>query len=218
MNVLGINGSPRKTWNTAMMLEKALEGARSKGAATELVHLFDLNYSGCISCFACKTIGGKNYGKCAVKDELEPVLIKAEEADAVILGSPIYFGNMTGAMRSFFERFLFPYLVYANPPRTLFRKKTKIGLIYTMNAPEAAMTEIGYDKFFAINEMVTKMIFGESDTICSHETLQFEDYSKVVSERFDPAARLARREQVFPQDLQKAFDMGARYASAQSVC
>ena len=50
---MAFNGSPRKDWNTATLLNKALEGAASKGATTELIHLYDLNYKGCISCFAC---------------------------------------------------------------------------------------------------------------------------------------------------------------------
>ena len=87
---MAFNGSPRKKWNTATLLEKALEGAASQGAETELIHLYDLNYKGCISCFACKTIGGKSYGKCAVRDDLTPIFRKVEKADAIILGSPIY--------------------------------------------------------------------------------------------------------------------------------
>ena len=54
MNILAINGSPRKSGNTATLLNKALEGAASQGAKTELFHLYDLNFKGCISCFACK--------------------------------------------------------------------------------------------------------------------------------------------------------------------
>ena len=84
MNVIAFNGSPRKKWNTATLLEKALEGASSKGAETELIHLYDLNYKGCKSCFACKTKGGKSYGRCAVKDDLTPVFKRVEEADAFI--------------------------------------------------------------------------------------------------------------------------------------
>ena len=49
MKVIAINGSPRKKWNTATMLEKALEGATSEGAETELIHLYDLNFKGCTS-------------------------------------------------------------------------------------------------------------------------------------------------------------------------
>ena len=58
MNVIAVNGSPRKKWNTATLLESVLQGARSKGAPCEMVHLYDLDYKGCISCFECKKIGG----------------------------------------------------------------------------------------------------------------------------------------------------------------
>ncbi len=54
MKVMAFNGSPRKTWNTATLLGQALEGAASQGAETELIHLYDLSYQGCVSCFACK--------------------------------------------------------------------------------------------------------------------------------------------------------------------
>ena len=56
MHVIAINGSPRKNWNTATLLNKALEGASSQGATTELIHLYGLNFKGCVSCFACKLI------------------------------------------------------------------------------------------------------------------------------------------------------------------
>ena len=98
MKIIAFNGSARKTWNTATLLSKALEGAGAQGASTELVHLYDVDFKGCVSCFACKTKGGKSYGKCAVRDGLAPLLQKAEEADAFILGSPIYFGAVTGTV------------------------------------------------------------------------------------------------------------------------
>jgi multimeric flavodoxin WrbA len=123
--IIAVNGSPRKKWNTATLLEKAMEGASSAGARTELIHLYDLDFKGCISCFACKTRGGKSYGRCAVTDDLTPVFQEIEEADAVVLGSPIYFGAVTGEMRSFLERWLFPYLTYTDPPQTLFPKKIR---------------------------------------------------------------------------------------------
>jgi len=116
MYIIAVNGSPRKDWNTATLLRKALEGAASRGARTELVHLYDLAYQGCRSCFACKTRGGKSYGACAVKDGLSPVLAATGEADALILGSPVYFGTVTGEMKSFLERLLFPVLTYTDPP------------------------------------------------------------------------------------------------------
>jgi multimeric flavodoxin WrbA len=112
MHVIAINGSPRKHWNTATVLEQALEGAKTKGATTEIVHLYDLDYKGCHSCFECKKIGGKSYGRCAVKDGLTPLLDRALAADALICGTPVYFGAETGEMRSFLERLMFPVATY----------------------------------------------------------------------------------------------------------
>ena len=133
MNVLAVNGSPRKKWNTATLLEKALAGAASAGAKTELVQLYDLDYTGCISCFACKKIGGKSYGRCAVRDGLTPILKKAAAADVLILGSPIYFYTETGEMRSFMERLLFPFLTYTPGYRSIFPRKLPTAFVYTMN-------------------------------------------------------------------------------------
>jgi len=83
MKVMAFNGSPRREWNTATLLEKALEGAASMGAETELVYLYDLDFKGCRSCFECKLKGGKSYGKCAVRDDLRPILNKVEHADVI---------------------------------------------------------------------------------------------------------------------------------------
>ena len=97
MKAIGVNGSPRKKWNTATLLEKALKGAGSQGAKTELFHLYDLNYKGCISCFACKKKPGKSYGKCAVKDGLMPVLEKVNEADVIISMGSNGFGETSAS-------------------------------------------------------------------------------------------------------------------------
>lgn len=213
MKVLAINGSPRKTWNTATMLSKALEGAASKGAQTELIHLYDLRYKGCISCFACKLKGGQSYGKCAYQDDLTPVLTKIEMADAVILGSPIYFGNVTGEMRSLMERMLFQYLVYDENYSSLVPKKKSIGFIYTMNIKETMLQDWGYDRTFLANETTFKRVFGASEYLLATDTYQFSDYSNYVTTAFDEAAKAKRRQEVFPADCEKAFEMGVRLAS-----
>ena len=129
MKVIAFNGSPRKKWNTATLLGKALAGAESQGAGTELIHLYDLNFKGCISCFACKTRGGRSYGRCAVEDDLTPILKEVEGTDVILLGSPIYYGTVSGEMRSFMERLMFPYMTYTHPPRSLFPRKIHTGFI-----------------------------------------------------------------------------------------
>jgi len=212
MKVIAFNGSPRKKWNTATLLQKSLEGAASQGADTELLHLYDLSFKGCISCFACKTRGGKSYGRCAVNDDLKPIFRKTEKADAIVLGSPIYFGTVSGEMKSFMERLLFPYTTYTNPPASLFPRKIKAGFIYTMNVTEEQMQEIGYSQQFRLHQMTLQRIYGAAEHMCSFDTYQFDDYSKYVSSRFDPENKLQRHKEVFPQDCKKAFEMGVRLA------
>lgn len=217
MNVIGINGSPRKQWNTATLVTKALEGAASRGATTELFHLYDLNFKGCISCFACKTRGGKSYGKCVVNDDLAPILEKIASADALVIGSPIYFGTVTGETRSFIERLLFPYLTYTVPYGTLFPKKIKTALIYTMNVQEGVSKEYGYEQIFNTSERYMQMLLGSAETLCAFDTCQVDDYSKFVIESFDPNHKARRRAEVLPLECDRALELGMRLAGAEGV-
>jgi multimeric flavodoxin WrbA len=214
MKAIAINGSPRKSWNTATLLRKALAGAKAKGAKTELVHLYDLSYKGCISCFACKKIGGKSYGRCAVRDEITPVLNNAAEADVLILGSPLYFHTETGEMRSFMERLLFPYLTYTPGYASIFPGKAQTGLVYTMNVSEENMPAYHQDKSVAAARGAMARVFGNCEVLLCTDTLQFSDYSKYVSTAFDPAAKTRRRREVFPQDCARAYQLGAKLALA----
>ena len=208
MKIVAINGSPRKTGNTAILLNKSLEGAAAAGAETELVNLYDLNFKGCTSCFACKRLGGKSYGKCAMRDELTPLLESIPRSDALILGSPIYFGNVTGEMRSFLERMLFQYLVYDKEHTIMSPKKLRTGWIYTMNIPETWLKEWGYEQLFKNNEKLLTRAFGSSESLIVTDTYQFDDYSKYASSMFDPESKARRRQEVFPKDCERAYHMG----------
>ena len=212
MNIMAVNGSPRKTWNTATLLNEALKGAAAQGVVTELVHLYDLNFTGCISCFACKTRDGQSYGRCAVADDLTPIFNRIEAADGLILGSPIYFGTVSGEMRSFMERLLFPWFTYTDPPGSLFPKKIPTAFIYTMNVTEPQMLEMGYPQHFDKNRFFLQTVFGAAEDLCSFDTYQFEDYAAVVADKFDADHKAARRREVFPQDCARALALGARFA------
>lgn len=212
MNVIAINGSPRKDCNTAKLLKKALEGAAAKGAETEIINLYDLDFKGCHSCFACKRKGGKSYGKCAVKDGITPVLEKIAQADAVIFGSPIYFGNVTGELRSFMERLMFQYLVYDGKYTSLAPKKVKTACVYTMNVDEARMDEMNYKTNLKLVEFALHRTFGSNEVLYSNDTFQFDDYGKYESSGFDAAAKAKRRDEQFPVDCENARALGERLA------
>ncbi len=140
------------------------------------------------------------------------MLEKINHAHALILGSPIYFGSVAGEMRSFMERLLFPKFVYADPYQTLFPGTINTGVIYTMNLSEEGMKAMGFESHLGLNETMLQMVFGRSESLFCHDTCQFKDYSTVVQSRFDPEKKARRREEVFPKDCEKAFDMGRRFA------
>ncbi|MBQ7178339.1 MAG: flavodoxin family protein [Victivallales bacterium] len=211
MKVIAINGSPRKGWNTDTLLKKALEGAASVGAMTEMVYLYDLKFRGCVSCMACKMKKEPRPCRCIQRDELTPVLDRLHEADAVILGSPIYFSDVTGEMRSFFERFLFQYLNYDDYAKPLSPAK-RCAWIYTMNCPESLFDKMGYRALFQRYENWMKLYFGHCETLLSTDTMQVKDYSRYHLGRFDAEAKRIRHETVFPQECQKAFELGVRLA------
>ena len=75
------------------------------------------------------------------------------------------------------------------------------------------MKEI-YGGVIGANENALKMMFGQSESLCCNETLQFEDYDKVVFSYFDPEERRKRHRTVFPQDCRRAFRVGARLVKA----
>lgn len=210
MKMLVINGSPRKNWNTAQLLEQIVAGGLSAGAEAELVHLGDLNFSGCISCFACKLIGGPSYGRCAVRDDLKPVLQKAHEADVLVLGTPIYFGTETGLMRNFLERLWFQYYLYSNIKKPLSPKKKAAALVYTMNVEREAMREFGMAVTPDRGKEIMEDLFAPCEVILSCDTLQFDDYTKYDTDMWDAAAKKKRHAEIFPQELQAARELGAR--------
>lgn len=210
MKVIAINGSPRKNANTAILLNKALEGVASSGGETELVNLYDYKFTGCKSCFSCKLIGGKSYGRCCINDSMNQVFKKIKDSDGIIIGSPIYLGSITGGMKSFIERFIFPNLVYDEKYSSLYPKRIPVGLIYTFGVTEQKLQQTGWIESLKYNEFLLEKFIGKTESLYVTDTYQFDDYSKYVSSAFDAEAKLKRRKEVFPEDCQKAFELGKR--------
>ncbi len=209
MYVIGINGSPRKRCNTGTLIEHALQGARSKGAETECINLYDFEYKGCRSCYACKR-EGPGYGVCAIHDDLTPILDRVTTADALILGTPIFYGSANGEMRSFLERLLFPRKSW-DDWTSLVEKKIPVGIIFTMGAPDDLMKQMGYEAHLNLIEQFIRDIFGSCESVYVTNTVHVPDYSKFRMRYFDADAKIKRRKEVFPQDCEKAYSMGVRF-------
>jgi multimeric flavodoxin WrbA len=217
MKVMAFNGSPRKkNWNTVTLLNSALRGAKSVGANTELVQLYDLRFSGCISCFSCKKLSRKEDGVCAVKDDLTAVLGRVRQADALIIGTPVYYGTESASTRALLERLCYPYLKYDFEKLSTFPRRIKTAIIYTMNGQAEMLEPMGLDRKFEMTRMLLEIHFGSCELLLATDTLQYSDYDKFESKMFDKAAKYKRHAEVFPEDCKRAFELGVRMASESS--
>ena len=100
MKVLGIAGSPRRGGNTDTLLAEVMKGAASKGAETKTIVINKLNITPCQHCDACL-----EKGECAIKDDMQGIYKEFEQADVIILASPIQFMGVTAPMKAFIDRF-----------------------------------------------------------------------------------------------------------------
>ncbi len=214
-NVIVLNASPRKNFNTAKLLKEAQKGAESTGANTEYFNLYDYNFTGCRSCFACQRKGSTTNGVCAIRDDLKPILEKCLNADAIIIGSPVYLSYPTGVFRSFTERLLFPNHTYmvdkvnGGLKRRLDRD-IPTGIIFTMNCPQDLAQKINYPILLGESAQNYKHLMGYSEVIYSYDTKQFADFSKYNCDLFDEEHKTKVQETQFPKDLENAYNLGKK--------
>ena len=213
MKAYAINGSPRKGGNTATLLDRSLEGLAAEGFETERIDLYGLDYKGCISCFACKRLGGKSFGRCALKDGLTEVIEKIVGADVLVFGSPVYLYNVASGYSAFFERFLFPHVTYEKGQYFRYPKRLVAGFIHTMGVPPEMFEQNGTSEHIQAYRRFLKDMTGEEpEVMYSFDAYQFSDYSKYSSSAFDLAKKEAHRRDIFPIDCQDAYEMGRRLA------
>ena len=216
MKAVFINGSSRKDWNTHKLLINAINGANQAGADTELYNLYDLNFTGCRSCFACKIKNAKTHGACAYPDDLKPVMKSVMDADVLVLGTPVYFGNMSAQMNCFWERLMFAVITYESDSKRGNKldlpKEKRCAMIVTMGCPENMMSQIGYTQHFnAIGQRLGNTLGHESaEMLYCCDTYQFTDYSKynISLDRADPLHKAEQKKVQFPVDMEKAYELG----------
>ncbi len=202
--IIAINAGPRKGWNTDTIISEAARGAEAAGAEIIRFDLFRLEkYTGCISCFGCKK--EKFKGHCVCRDGLTPVLDAIRESDGLIIGSPNYLSEMTASFRALYERLIFQNLTYNRENPCCNEHPVPVLLVMTSNAPDTMYQKLleGYQRTF--NSFV-----GPTEVLVCGDTLQVADYSKLDWEwtMFDPEHKKQRHETVFPQERQKAYEMG----------
>lgn len=208
--IMIIDGGPRKSFNTASMLQKFAEGAKSMSGEIEVktIRLYDFEYKGCMSCMVCKVMN-KASNVCKFKDTLTPILEEIAQADGLALGSPIYFGQITGQMQAFLERLAFPWLSYNDYSLTA-PKRMPVVLIDTMNGTPDSNNSQGYGPM----EFCITAALGEPKKLTAYNTYQVKDYTRFELASFSEEAKRQWRDTHWEEDLQKASDEGKQMAES----
>ena len=206
--IIIIDGGPRKNMNTAQLLQRFAEGVKSVGNDVEVktVRLYDLDYRGCMSCMACKLKGNVS-NICRFKAALTPILEEIAQADGLVLGSPIYFGEVTGQMRTFLERLAFPWLSYNDYSMTA-PKRIPVVFIETLNG----LPDRNNSNGLGTMEWCIASALGEPERIVAYNTTQVAKYENYELGSFSEEAKHAWRDAHWEEDLQKAFDAGKQMA------
>lgn len=141
MKIIGINASPRRNGNTQTLVESALKGAAERGAKTHIVNLRELNMNGCIGYGKCK----RDPGKCAQKDDLTTLLQYMTTCNAIVMGTPVYWYQVSAQFKMLIDRFFcFSYYV-ENPKKqgeyimkSVFPRDNRFLFIISRGDPEPA--------------------------------------------------------------------------------
>jgi len=143
MKVMGFIASPRKEGNTAWIVNKILEGAKEEGAETQSWYFSDLDIKPCRGCFGCH----KGDHGCVINDDMQKLYKALEHADALVLGSPIYMGQMSAQAKIFTDR-LFARFSPRYSPHFKEAAEKKLILVFNQGNPDSSLFQsyIDYTK------------------------------------------------------------------------
>lgn len=210
--IVAVNASPRTKFNTGSLVREAARGAESQGAQVQTFDLARLEkHSGCMSCFACKL--PPNEGTCVFKDGLAPVLSAIREADGLIIGTPNYLGDATAEFKALLERLVFQRLTYRHEPSLYGFRRIPALFVMTSNASVDAYDDCGYSAIVARYKGFLETMVGDTKTLLVGETMQVKNYNRYNWDLFDAEARRKRHADVFPKELEHAFQLGSEMAS-----
>jgi multimeric flavodoxin WrbA len=147
MKIIALNGSARKGGNTAQLLTMVLDELAKAGHDTELLELAGQPFPGCIACYKCFETKDK---RCGVKNDIANDCIeKMLAADAILLGSPTYFADVSAGMKALIER----AGMVARANSNMFKRKLGAGVVAVRRAG-ASHVFSSLNNFFLISEMI----------------------------------------------------------------
>lgn len=146
MKIVGIMGSPRKQGNTAFLLNKVMEGAKAAGAETVVFQPNQMNIRGCQACELCKT-----KGRCVIIDDMQEIYRAIDEADVVVLASPVYMWGMSAQLKLVVDRL---YAYFNADHTSAIQRPVKLGLVFTQQREDPQ----GFADYFQSVAGIMKLI------------------------------------------------------------
>ena len=147
MKVVAFNGSPRRNGNTAILINEVFRTLENEGIETEMIQLGNKPVHGCTACGKCREIQD---GKCHIKnDHLNFCIEKMIEADGIIIGSPVYFADVTPEVKALID--VAGYVTRAN--NHILKRKTGAGVIAVRRGGALHAFET-INNFFLISQMI----------------------------------------------------------------
>jgi len=187
IKVLGISGSPRIGGNTDILLDKVLEGAKSKGASVDKVILNKLKFAPCQECENMR-----DDGECTVQDDMQGLYKKIKDADVLILASPIFFGSLSAQTKMMIYRFQCAWRAkYVLKNDTGYKKKK--GVFISVEGSDRK-------DFFENAKLIVKNLFATIN-------------AGYKEELFCPGVDEKRSILKYPDCLEEALEIGAKIAS-----
>lgn len=144
MKITGFIASPRKEGNTAWIVDKILEGAKEQGTETQSWYFSDLDIKPCRGCWSCH----KGVRGCVINDDMQKLYCAIESADAIVLGSPIYMGQMSAQAKIFTDRLFALFSPRFSPYFTENAAKKELVLVFSQGNPDSGLFQsyIDYTK------------------------------------------------------------------------
>ncbi|MDV0445634.1 hypothetical protein MmiAt1_12230 [Methanimicrococcus sp. At1] len=146
MKIIGITASPHENGNTATLVKKSLEDVAAKGAETEYIDLAKLTIHPCKGCNYCKA-----HDTCVQKDDFAGVMEKFVGADGILMGSPVYFFDITAQEKVFIDRL---YACVDGQSQSRIPPGKKMGFIYSQSTPDRNAFDANLDKYNQVAGML----------------------------------------------------------------
>lgn len=180
MKIIGFIGSPQKKGNTAWVVNKILEGAIEAGAECQVFYSSELDITPCKGCRTCMNNKG-----CVIKDDMKKIYAALKTADALVIGTPNYMGQMSAQTKILIDRLSAEISPRFSPKFKEENAGKKLVIAFTQGNPDAGKFKVYYDYIkdtFTLLEFIVKDVVIVAGTRSEHvnENKELSEEMKLV--------------------------------------